>query len=152
MSTKTKEHGESVDTTKPRGHLTSGEYAGDLTVSDRIVRPDNESREREAACLREEALSARRDASRAQERAVAAQKRSTISAERLLETEEVLAQSKARIFALEEAAETHERQVSELREKLERADLVMAGIKGSLSWRITSPLRTLKRSSKRRAS
>jgi 2-polyprenyl-3-methyl-5-hydroxy-6-metoxy-1,4-benzoquinol methylase len=63
----------------------------------------------------------------------------------LLEVEEVLAQSKARIFALEEAADEHAERVEALRQQAERATRVMAAMEASVSWRITAPLRALKR-------
>jgi 2-polyprenyl-3-methyl-5-hydroxy-6-metoxy-1,4-benzoquinol methylase len=67
------------------------------------------------------------------------------NARALLAVEEVLAQSKARIFALEEAADEHAERVETLREQAERATHVMAAMEASMSWRITAPLRALKR-------
>ena len=92
----------------------------------------------EADALRREAADLHRKATVAQKQAAATRDRSLNSAQRLLEVEEVFAQSKARIFALEEL-------VDELQPKLERADRVMSEMKTSVSWRITAPLRALKR-------
>jgi SAM-dependent methyltransferase len=92
----------------------------------------------EADALRREAADLHRKTTVAQQEADAARERSLNSAQRLLAVEENLAQSKARIFALEEA-------IDELKPKLERADRVMAAMKSSISWRITAPLRALKR-------
>jgi SAM-dependent methyltransferase len=92
----------------------------------------------EADVLRQEAIDLQRRTTVAQQQAASAREDSLNSAQRLLAVEENLAQSKARIFALEEAIE-------ELRPKLERADRVMAAMKSSISWRITAPLRALKR-------
>jgi SAM-dependent methyltransferase len=86
----------------------------------------------------EEAIVLHRETTAAQQRAATAQDRSLNSARRLLEVEEDLAQAKARIFALEEA-------IDELQPKLERAEGVMAGMRRSISWRVTAPLRALKR-------
>lgn len=92
----------------------------------------------EADALRQEAADLQRRTTVAQQQAASAQANSLNSAQRLLAVEENLAQSKARIFALEEA-------IDELQPKLERADRVMAAMKSSISWRITAPLRALKR-------
>ncbi|HWY18214.1 MAG TPA: methyltransferase [Solirubrobacteraceae bacterium] len=92
----------------------------------------------EADALRREAVDLHRKTATAQQQAATVREQSLNSAQRLLAVEEILAQSKARIFALEEA-------VDELQPKLERADRVMAAMKASVSWRITAPLRALKR-------
>ena len=92
----------------------------------------------EMDALRREATDLHRKVDFTQRQAAAAQERSMNSAARLLEVEEVVAQSKARIFALEEVLDT-------LTPRLERADRVMAAMKASVSWRITAPLRALKR-------
>jgi SAM-dependent methyltransferase len=105
--------------------------------ADELRREADELR-RKTDALRQEAADLHRKTSAAQQQSAAASERSLNSAQRLLEVEEVLAQSKARIFALEEA-------VDELQAKLERADRVMSAMKASVSWRITSPLRALKR-------
>jgi hypothetical protein len=86
---------------------------------------------REAAILRQEATTARESSRK--------------SAQRLLEVEEILAQSKARIFALEEALNARGELDEELRHRIERADRIITAMKASLSWRITAPLRALKR-------
>jgi SAM-dependent methyltransferase len=92
----------------------------------------------EANALRGEATDLHRKKTVAQQQAAAAREQSLNSAQTLLAVEDVLAQSKARIFALEEA-------VDELQPRLERAHRVMAAMKASISWRITAPLRALKR-------
>lgn len=92
----------------------------------------------ESVALREEAIDLRRETTVAQRDAASAREQSLNSAHRLLDVEEVVAQSKARIFALEEALE-------ELQHKADRADHVMAAMRASISWRITAPLRALKR-------
>jgi SAM-dependent methyltransferase len=102
------------------------------------ARQEAQRAHQEMDALRREATDLHREASIAQRQAAAAQERSTNSAARLLEVEEVVAQSKARIFALEEALDT-------VTPRLERADRVMAAMKDSVSWRITAPLRALKR-------
>ncbi|MHB1469640.1 MAG: hypothetical protein ACYCX7_10830 [Solirubrobacteraceae bacterium] len=60
------------------------------------------------------------------------------SAQSLLEVEQRLAESKARISALEICVE-------ELREQLAWAERFNEEMRASLSWRITAPLRALKR-------
>lgn len=99
---------------------------------------DFEAKTAELDCVRDEAETLHRKTTAAQQQAAAAQEDSLNSAQRLLAVEENLAQSKARIFALEEA-------IDELQPKLEQADRVMAAMKASISWRITAPLRALKR-------
>jgi SAM-dependent methyltransferase len=88
--------------------------------------------------LRELSIAAQKLAATATQQADSARARTLHSAQRLLAVEENLAQSKARIFALEGAVE-------ELERKLERADRVMAAMRASVSWRVTAPLRMLKR-------
>jgi SAM-dependent methyltransferase len=92
----------------------------------------------EADALRREAADLHRKTAIAQRHAAARRGRSLNSAQKLLAVEEVLAQSRARTFALEQAVE-------ELQQKLESVDRVMAAMKTSVSWRITAPLRALKR-------
>jgi SAM-dependent methyltransferase len=87
---------------------------------------------------REEAIDLHRETTVAQRQAATAREQSLNSADRLLDAEEVVAQSKARIFALEEA-------LGELQHKADRADHVMDAMRASISWRITAPLRALKR-------
>lgn len=77
--------------------------------------------------------------------AAAAKENSRRSAERLVEIEQILAESKARAFALEESLTAQTAQLEDLTHRLDRADRVMAAMKASLSWRITAPLRALKR-------
>jgi chromosome segregation ATPase len=64
---------------------------------------------------------------------------------RLLEIEGILCRSEARIFALEEELDARAERIETMRQQVERADRVMAAMKTSLSWRITAPLRALKR-------
>jgi SAM-dependent methyltransferase len=92
----------------------------------------------ESIALRREAIDLHRKTTVAQRQAATAREQSLNSADRLLEVEEVVAQSKARVFALEEA-------LDELQHKADRADHVMAAMRTSISWRITAPLRVLKR-------
>jgi ubiquinone/menaquinone biosynthesis C-methylase UbiE len=88
------------------------------------------------------AASAEALAARTRQQAASAEARSLNSAKRLLEVEEVLAQANARVFALEQELETRGK---ELHEQVARAERVMIGMKESVSWRITAPLRALKR-------
>jgi SAM-dependent methyltransferase len=92
----------------------------------------------DAYALRNQATDLHRKARIAQTQAASAREQSMASARTLLEVEEILAQSKARIFALEEA-------VGELQPQLERAEHLMAAMRKSVGWRITAPLRALKR-------
>ena len=91
-----------------------------------------------AAQLSRELASARRQASEAGERG----RRSAV---RVIEVEQILADSQAQTFALTEALSAREDEARELRLRLDRADAVMTAMKASLSWRITGPLRALKR-------
>jgi 2-polyprenyl-3-methyl-5-hydroxy-6-metoxy-1,4-benzoquinol methylase len=104
----------------------------------------NQEHAEEAAALREQVMNASREAATLRQMKLAAQQNSNRSTQRVLEVEEVLAQLKARIFALEAALEGQTQSTSELHERIERADRVMAAMKASLSWRITAPLRALK--------
>lgn len=108
---------------------------------------DDGRRSAEALAARSEALTAHSEAlvARTRQQATRAEERSLNSARRLLEVEEVLAQASARVFALEQELETRGEEISALRERAARAERVMNGIKESLSWRITAPLRALKR-------
>jgi len=99
---------------------------------------------RELDAMRREHTGLRRETTIARQQANAAREASLASARRLLDIEEVVAQSKARIYALEEALDAREELVGDLHNRLDRADRVMAGMKSSLSWRITAPLRALK--------
>lgn len=94
--------------------------------------------EEKTTLLREEAVELHRRTTVAEQQAAAIRDQSLVSARRLLEVEEIVAQSKARVFALEEA-------LDELQPKLERTNQIMAAMKTSVSWRITAPLRALKR-------
>jgi SAM-dependent methyltransferase len=77
-------------------------------------------------------------ATAAQHEAATAHARSIRSAQSVLQVEENLAQARARIFALEGA-------VDDLSVQLERKTLLLDGLTGSISWRLTAPLRALKR-------
>jgi SAM-dependent methyltransferase len=92
----------------------------------------------EAESLREEATDLHRRTTVAERKAAAAREQSLASAGRLLEVEETMAQARARIFALEEA-------IGELQPRLQRSEQIMAAMKSSISWKLTSPLRALKR-------
>jgi ubiquinone/menaquinone biosynthesis C-methylase UbiE len=93
----------------------------------------------------EELHSAAREAATLRQAAATAHENERVSAQRVLEVEASLANSQARVAALAEAYEAHERQLAELRERVDRADRVQAAMKRSLSWRVTAPLRLLKR-------
>lgn len=67
------------------------------------------------------------------------------NAERVLEVEQILAASQARELALEDSLAERTLLAEELQDRLGRADRVMAAMKDSLSWRITAPLRRLRR-------
>jgi SAM-dependent methyltransferase len=92
----------------------------------------------EADALREEAADLHRRTTVAERKVAAAKEQSLASASRLLEVEETMAQARARIFALEEA-------MGELQPRLQRTEQIMAAMKSSISWKLTSPLRALKR-------
>jgi O-antigen biosynthesis protein len=100
--------------------------------------------ERESA-LREELHAAAREAATLRQTSATAQDAERTSAHRVLEVEAILADSRARVAALEEAHDAHSRQLSQLHERLERADRVHSAMTSSLSWRITAPLRSLLR-------
>jgi hypothetical protein len=67
------------------------------------------------------------------------------SAERVIEVEQLLADSQALTLALESSLAEQNARAEELQQRLDRADRVMSAMKASLSWRITAPLRRLKR-------
>jgi hypothetical protein len=67
------------------------------------------------------------------------------SAQALLEVEAQLAVAKARVVMLEETLAERTEDLETLTVRLARADGVMSAMKDSLSWRITAPLRALKR-------
>jgi len=94
--------------------------------------------EAELAEAREEATELHRTAAVAQQEAVSARDNSLNSARKLLDIEESLAQSKARIYALEDALET-------VQDRVERTDRIIGAMRASVSWRVTAPLRALKR-------
>lgn len=92
----------------------------------------------EAGALRDEANELHRRTTVAERKAAGAKEQSLASARRLLEVEDAMAQARARIFALEEA-------IGELQPRLQRTEQIMAAMKSSISWKLTSPLRALKR-------
>lgn len=105
---------------------------------------ESEMREREQD-LREQFLGAAREAATLRQRVAVANGNELGSARRVLEVEALLADAQARVAALAEAYDAHELQLAQLGERLDRADRVMSAIKSSLSWRLTAPLRALKR-------
>jgi O-antigen biosynthesis protein len=110
------------------------------------VAKENEQRllDREGE-LREELQSAAREAATLRQTTANARENELSSAGRLLEVEALLADSGARVAALAEAYDAHERQLALLQERIERADRVQQAMTKSLSWRVTAPLRALKR-------
>jgi O-antigen biosynthesis protein len=75
----------------------------------------------------------------------AAHDSSLASSQKLLAVEEELAQRKARVVALETAYTEREQELVELVERVSRADRVLAAMQSSWSWKVTAPLRILKR-------
>jgi chromosome segregation ATPase len=100
----------------------------------------NESARREASPPR-----GPRELARLKREASEARERSRRSAERVIEVEQALAISQARAVSLEQSLEEQRALVADLNERLARADRVMSALKHSLSWRITAPLRALRR-------
>jgi hypothetical protein len=88
---------------------------------------------REQAALRQEAATQRENSRR--------------SARRVLEVEELLARAHAHVMDLLETRDAQFEVIEELQRRVDRADLVMAAMQASISWRITAPLRALKRRS-----
>jgi hypothetical protein len=88
---------------------------------------------REQAALRQEAATQRDNSRR--------------SARRVLEVEELLAQANAHVTDLLATRDAQIGIIEELRRRVDRADRVMAAMKASISWRITAPLRALRRRS-----
>lgn len=95
--------------------------------------------------LTEELQSAAREAATLRQTTATARENELNSARRLLEVETLLADALARVAALTEAYDAHKRQLAQLQERIERADRVHLAMKRSLSWRVTAPLRALKR-------
>jgi TolA-binding protein len=77
--------------------------------------------------------------------ALSAERNSRRSAERLLQVEQILAQAQARIDALEASLDRQQQTAEQLRQRLQRAGQVTEAMKASLSWRLTIPVRVLKR-------
>jgi septal ring factor EnvC (AmiA/AmiB activator) len=88
---------------------------------------------------------ASREVARLSHDASDARERSRRSAERVVEVEQVLAVVQARSRMLEQSLEEQRALAAELGERIERADRVMAAMQRSLSWRVTAPMRALKR-------
>lgn len=86
----------------------------------------------------------RRQLHQANQAALEADAQSVNSAKRLLEVEELLSGLNSRIYALEEEITLRGDRIDALTQKLERADHVIVGMKNSISWRVTRPLRALK--------
>jgi O-antigen biosynthesis protein len=97
------------------------------------------------SALRAELHSAAREAATLRQASAAARDAEQSSAHRVLEVEAILADSQARIAALEEAYDAHTRQLAQLQERLERAGRVHSAMTSSLSWRLTAPIRVLRR-------
>jgi 2-polyprenyl-3-methyl-5-hydroxy-6-metoxy-1,4-benzoquinol methylase len=95
--------------------------------------------------LTEEFQSAAREAATLRQTTASAHENELNSARRLLEVEALLADASARVAALAEAYNAHERQIAQLQERIDRADRVQQAMQRSLSWRVTKPLRALKR-------
>ena len=57
----------------------------------------------------------------------------------------MLAESKVQAYAMAQSLAEQGSQLEDLEQRLDRADRVMTAMKASLSWRITAPLRALKR-------
>jgi chromosome segregation ATPase len=100
--------------------------------------PATDAAQRELAAVTREAARLRRERS-------LAQADSLRSARALLDVEAQLALANARIADLEQLAAAREQQLAALSGQLERAARVSASVHSSLSWRITAPLRALKR-------
>ncbi|MHB8233656.1 MAG: hypothetical protein ACYDHT_03290 [Solirubrobacteraceae bacterium] len=86
-----------------------------------------------------------REISRLRREAAQATEHSKHSAARVIDVEQTLAELQARIFVLEESRATQKSQLDDLQQRLVRADDVARAMHASLSWRLTAPLRALKR-------
>jgi 2-polyprenyl-3-methyl-5-hydroxy-6-metoxy-1,4-benzoquinol methylase len=100
--------------------------------------------------LSELELVASHEAATLREATTRARENELASAHRLLEVETLLANAQARVAALEESNDARERGIAELHERLDRAGRVQAAMQSSLSWRLTAPLRAVKRRGRRR--
>jgi hypothetical protein len=85
------------------------------------------------------------DAHSARRAQAVAEARSLASASRLLEVEGDLARTQAHAGRLAEEYERSASVISELTQRLERADRVLLDMTSCVSWRLTSPLRAAKR-------
>jgi SAM-dependent methyltransferase len=109
------------------------------------ARANGERLSTELLRLKEELDGAAREAATLRQTTATARESESRSAHRVLEVEAILADSQARVAALEEAYTAHSGQLANLQERLDRADRVQAAMKASISWRLTAPLRLLKR-------
>lgn len=99
----------------------------------------------ESDALRRELDAVAREASWLRREASLAKADSLRSARALLDVETRLAFANARIAALEQLVADRSSAVGALSSRLDRAERVSAGVQASLSWRVTAPLRSLKR-------
>jgi TolA-binding protein len=90
-------------------------------------------------------VEASREAASLREQATLAAERSRKSAERVVEVEQIVAEVTARAVALEDQLSAESARAAELTQRLERAERVLLAMKTSVSWRMTAPLRALKR-------
>jgi hypothetical protein len=90
-------------------------------------------------------FAAAREVAVLRQQATVAGEQSRRSAERLIEVEQILADCMAQTVSLEELLLAQSARVEELTHRLERADLVTTEMKASSSWKVTAPMRALKR-------
>lgn len=88
---------------------------------------------------------ARRQLHQANRAALDFRSESRNSTKRLVEVEILIAGFNDRIHALEEEVDARTSRLEVLTERADRADRVLSGMQSSFSWRITAPLRALKR-------
>ncbi len=94
--------------------------------------------ERELSALVREAAHLRRELA-------AATDRGSRNAQALLAVETRLALAQARVVELDARNNEREAELAQLRQRVQRADRVARAMTASLSWRVTLPLRALKR-------